>query len=143
MVKLALYKKAGTWINRVIRWRTQSAYSHCELVIGGRCYSSSGRDDGVRGKLININDGGWDVIELPWVDAQDVLAFYEQTQYDDYDYLGAILGRAGDVKLEDREAWFCSEWCAAAIGFSEAWRFTPATLAAALAPWLNVRGCIQ
>lgn len=142
MVKLALYKKPGTWLNKVIRWRTQSPYSHCELVVGGLCYSSSGRDHGVRAKAIDLAAGGWDVIEIPWASEADVLAFYAETEDSDYDYLGAILGRATDLAVQDRFSWFCSEWCAAAIGFADPWRFTPADLAAALAPWVDREGCV-
>jgi hypothetical protein len=131
MVKLALYKKRGNWINWLIRWRTHSPYSHCELVVDGWCYSSSGRDGGVRAKQIDLSEG-WDVVDVPWawVNKQDVLDFFAVTSGCRYDYLGVIVGAVFGTKTNKRNRWFCSEWCAEALGMAEPWRWTPASLGA-------------
>lgn len=134
MVTLALYKKRGRWTNRLISWRTSSPYSHCEIVVDGWCISSSGRDHGVRLKRIDLSDG-WDLINVPWADAAAVWRLADETLGKGYDYLGVIIGAALGIKVSSRDRWFCSEWCAAALGFAEPWRFTPADLYAACAPW--------
>lgn len=135
MVALALYNKPGRWTNRAIRLRTGSVYSHCELVVDGMCFSSSGRDRGVRSKVIDLADGGWDLIEIPWASKEVVLSLFSRTQGCSYDYVGCILGAGLGVHLQDERRWMCSEWCAAGLGLSEPWRFTPADLGAAMSPW--------
>lgn len=59
-MQLALYKAPGAWYDKLVR----VAYSHCELVIDGVCYSSSPRDNGVRSKAIDLHSGSWDLIEV-------------------------------------------------------------------------------
>ena len=80
-MQLALYKgPAPTIWSKVVNWAIcgfdtvrQSVrgralvlvrHSHCELVIGGKCYSASDRDGGVRGKAIDLDSGHWDVFEI-------------------------------------------------------------------------------
>lgn len=139
MVMIAFYKKPGHLTNAIIRWRTQSQYSHCELVMNGLCYSAAGWDGGVRRKAVNLADGGWDLVDVPWADERAAMEFFGRTLGHGYDYVGAIVGGGLHVGIEDRSRWFCSEWCAAALGMDEPWRFTPADLAAALAPWARER----
>ena len=53
-VALALYKGKGELANSLIRWKSKSIYSHCELVVDGWMYSSTVRDGGVRCKLASL-----------------------------------------------------------------------------------------
>ena len=75
-VQLALRKGDKRLSARLIQWWTNSAYSHCELVVEGWCYSSSVMDKGVRRKRIELRPDKWDVIELPWTSADDVRRFF-------------------------------------------------------------------
>jgi hypothetical protein len=133
VVRLALYRKPGKWGNALIRWRTSSPYSHCELVVQGVCLTAANWANGVRAEVLDLSEG-WDIIELPWADESAVINFFHSTAGKRYDYLG-LLGRIFDIPLQGKDKWFCSEWCAAALGMAEPWRFTPADLAAACAPW--------
>lgn len=136
-MQLALYKGHGDLFDTLIRLRTGSIYSHCELVINGCCYSSSPRDGGVRAKQIDLDSGNWDLIEIDDRRAGLVLSFFELTQGAKYDWTGAVIGRGLGVRIESRSRWFCSEWCAAALGLEKAWRFTPARLFAAILPQIS------
>ena len=131
MIHLALYKGRGDWLNGAIRWRTSSPYSHCELVAFGNGYSSSGRDRGVRVKRIEFDADRWDIFESE-ASYDRLVEVFRATAGMPYDYWGAIVGRGIDAKVEDRQKWFCSEWCAHALGFAEPWRYTPALLASVL-----------
>jgi hypothetical protein len=128
MVKLALYKGKGKIGNAITRWWTGAQYSHCELVIGGVCYSASLMDGGVRAKLIDLTSGNWDVIELPWADAGRVLDFYSRTCGLAYDWLGLFRGQLFNRGRQDGSKYFCSEWNAAALGLPTAEIYSPAAL---------------
>lgn len=126
-MKLALYKGKGRIGNALIRWWTRSIYSHCELVIGDLAYSSSMMDGGVRGKIIEFDPEHWDFIELPWADTIGVMLLYSQTRDQPYGWLDLlwrqVLNRPGDSR-----GWFCSEWCAAALGIPNPQIYSPASL---------------
>jgi hypothetical protein len=128
MVKLAFYiKPEASMIDRLIRWRTRGEASHCEIVIDGFMYSSSPRDGGVRSKPFTPSPS-WRLIELFDVDTVQVKLFYARTCGLKYDGLGVLIGQLLAVNENWQDRWFCSEWCAAAIGYEEAWRFSPALL---------------
>lgn len=138
-MQIAFYKGTRPGIpglfNRAVRWWTRGPYSHCELVLwrlaDGRavCGSSANLDGGVRRKIIDLDPERWDVIDLPWLKQGPVLDWFMQHDGEAYDTLGlfGFVWRRGDG---DRDRWYCSEACAAAMGFDESWRFDPNTLAA-------------
>lgn len=146
-VYLALYKgrKDGrglkVWAARfadwVIRTITRSPYSHCEIAYlpsSGAplyvCYSASARDGGVRVKAMPLPADKWDLIELPAPVNQSAAQLYEKTGGLRYDWPGAL-----GVVLKtphSKRRWFCSEWCATAIGLADAHNYTPAALARAV-----------
>lgn len=150
-VYLALYKgkKSGkgvrVWAARLCDWTirklTRGQYSHCEIAIRlnlndktqtaqYRCYSASLRDGGVRQKTMPLPADKWDLIHLD--NNAALCQFIEQIHYvhtkgQGYDYLG-VLG----VILPFRQRankWFCSEWCAAALGLDEPEMYSPNDLA--------------
>ena len=152
-VYLALYKgrRDGAWYQPkvaaarlsdwIIRTLTRSPYSHCELAVlipppdGDPddhavfdCYSSSIRDGGVRLKTMPLPADKWDLIPVNQQDAYiDVLNYFAQTRGKPYDFIGAcgvVLGIKGSLKK-----WFCSEWCAAALGVQYPDRYSPQALA--------------
>lgn len=150
-IYLAFYKHKRSWrkepwkalADAVTRCFTKGDYSHCELVIkrreftsGGHyehdvvydCYSSSVQDGGVRCKQINVRDGKWDLVLLPNVAESQIKAYFNQTKGQAYDWWGA-LGVVLGIK-EKRSKYFCSEWCFNALMNSEdGWRFSPNQLA--------------
>ena len=129
MVKLAMYKAPGTLLNRLIRLRTNSPYSHCELLLSdGLCYSSSHRDGGVRRKYIEMVPEHWDLIDMPWADELQIKDYWERTKGSGYDWLGVFVGQLFYVNVGTPGLYFCSEWCAAAVGLPGPWRYNPGTL---------------
>lgn len=136
MVALALYKGRGQIGNAGIRWWTSSEYSHCELVVDGWCYSSSMMDKGVRRKLINLKPDNWDLIELPWADSERVRDYFAQTDDDAYGWLGLIRSQLFNRGRAQRDAQFCSEWCANAMGLPNAPSYSPASMGR-LAEYIN------
>lgn len=146
MIYLALYHghRGGTgwrmWAARftdgLTRILTRGRYSHCEIAIrlAGQdsepqyeCYSASLRDKGVRRKTMPLPSAKWDLIALPDSAGGRLETLWEQTQGQGYDLPGAF-GVVFGLR-ENRKRWFCSEWCAAALGLAESWRFSPNDLA--------------
>ncbi|NLC21106.1 MAG: hypothetical protein GX771_04250 [Halomonadaceae bacterium] len=126
-VKLAMYKGKGTFANQFIRWWTGSIYSHCELVVGEMCYSSSLMDGGVRWKVINLNSGNWDLIELPWASGSEVVRYFVATDHQKYGLASLVVNQLFNRNVLG-EAPFCSEWCADALGLPNPATYSPATL---------------
>ncbi|MDP8173691.1 enoyl-CoA hydratase [Pasteurella skyensis] len=142
-IYIALYKGKGNWVDKIVRLFTRGRYSHCELVVkkteftGGshyendtvyECYSSSPRDNGVRRKNINIDNKNWDLVKLDNVTEQQIISYYQQTKGAKYDLWGAI-GVCLGIQ-DEREKYFCSEWCFNVIfGSDQGWRFSPNQLA--------------
>lgn len=147
-IYLALYKGTTTkrgfsaWLSRLedklIRRLTRGKYSHCEIAVEldivyiqkqYECYSSSPRDGGVRKKLMKLPSTKWDLIEIDQsiLNQQQLQQFYEITKGLKYDMLGAF----GLIFANNQHGnkYFCSEWCAKALGLDEAWRFSPNDLA--------------
>ena len=143
-VYLALYKghRDGAWYQPnvaaarlgdwLIRTFTRSPYSHCEIA-GNKgngqyaCYSASLRDGGVRCKTMPLPADKWDLIPIRQNVYADVLNYFGRTQGEPYDFIGAcgvVLGIKGSLKK-----WFCSEWCAAALGLQYPDRYSPQGLA--------------
>jgi hypothetical protein len=114
-------------LDRLIRWRTQSEVSHVELVVNGYKYSSY-PGIGVRRDIFVNNPGDWLIYDLPDVKEETVIDFFEKTKGKKYDWLGVLIGQAFYVKVDDPKKFFCSEWCAAVLGFPQACRFSPALL---------------
>jgi len=123
--------RLGDWLTRRV---TRGPYSHCEIAVAigdglYRCYSSSFRDGGVRIKTMPLPGNKWDLISLDIACAQ-VMTFHDRHIGKPYDWRG-VLGFVF-YNRDSRNKWFCSEYCAAALGFSEAWRISPSLLHALL-----------
>lgn len=135
MVRLALYKAPGAVTDRLVRIWTRSLYSHCELVLpDGRFVSSSPRNGGVRAKLIEPDPAAWDFIDLPFVDPAAVEALLMIEQGTGYDWLGILGSQALPLGISSATRWFCSEFCAQAMGIEQPQRYSPGALAD-LARW--------
>lgn len=129
LIYLALYKGRGTLFNRLVRLWTRSKYSHCELVLAdGRWLSASAMDGGVRAKHIELNLEHWDLIPLPWADYRQIARVFRASAGQGYDFFGLFGSQLLPVGLHSRHRWFCSEFCAAALGFPMPQRYSPAQL---------------
>lgn len=123
-VQLAMYKGAGSLFSAGVRFWTDSEYSHCELVVRGKCYSSSFRDGGVRGKVIDLDPEKWDIYDLPWADADAVLAWFALHDGEPYGVSDLVLCQVLGMRRDGRGA-FCSDADAAALGLPNSTRLSP------------------
>lgn len=128
-IRLLMYKGDGRIGNKLIRWWTGSQYSHCEIQIGQICYSSSIMDGGVRCKSINIDSEHWDAIDLPNHLSDAVLDLFKKTEGSGYSYLDLILDQVFNRSKNSSSRFFCSEWCAWALGLPNPTSYSPRTLA--------------
>ena len=125
---LALYKGKGNWVNSIIRWRSQSIYSHCELVVDGWMYSSTVRDGGVRCKIGYLPEEDWDIIPIHFTNGESILLHYSETKDNPYGWRDLAQSQIFGRSTADDKGDFCSEWCAAAIGLPNAATYTPERL---------------
>jgi hypothetical protein len=122
MMKIALYKGPPSIKKDFVHWishwaicaRSFSKYSHVELVIDGQCYSSSSRDGGVRSKIIDLNSGKWDVVDVEG-DEQFALAYMIERLGNSYDWWGIVRFIIPFVPQKNGQE-FCSEIVAGALG---------------------------
>lgn len=148
-VYLALYKgrkqikSPKDLIYRFIDWgirkATRGEYSHCEIAVrlpDGKfdCYTSSHRDGGVRCKRMELPSDKWDLIELPKPNLTygSAMKLWRETKGKKYDLSGVLAVKSVFRRLKFRQSpnkWFCSEWCAAVIGFGEPSKYSPSDLA--------------
>ena len=125
------FSRSADWVIRVV---TGSLYSHCEIAVQHPrdnlfdCYSASARDGGVRVKTMPLPADKWDLIPLPDAVAASVSRLFRRTNGAGYDWPG-VFGVVFSTP-DSKRRWFCSEWCAAAIGRPFPQRYTPAKLAA-------------
>jgi hypothetical protein len=140
-MKVAFYKGTRPGlsgiVNRAIRWWTNSAYSHCELVVGPveggfLCASSSFEDGGVRFIVTDLDPARWEIVEVMLDDeaGHRAVDWFNDHVGEPYDLAAAFgfVWRRGH-----REGhWDCSEAIGAALGIPESWRLDPATLHAVL-----------
>jgi len=135
-VTLAFYKGRGKSVfqrfqDGIIRRVTRGIYSHVELISGdaalGRvavCLSASGRDGGVREKRIFLNPESWDLVAMH-MDAGAPCEFIRGNLGARYDYAGLMLSQVLAFARHNPDKWFCSEICAAALGFPNPQRVSP------------------
>lgn len=129
LIYLALYKGQGTLFNRLIRLWTRSKYSHCEIVMrGGQWLSASAMDGGVRLKMIELDLAHWDLIPVPWADPTHIWDLFFTHEGKGYDWLGLLGSQFLPLAIDNPRRMFCSEFCAAALGFTPAQRYSPALL---------------
>ena len=137
-VHVALYKGPGRWADWVVRRWQRSPYSHCEVITAVarneyagdsfECWSSSNRDGGVRRKVMHLNPDHWDLFSVRSASVDKAREWFEQHEGNAYDWFG-LLGFVWRPWRGNGWRWWCSEACAAAMGFSDPHRFDVATLA--------------
>ena len=132
--QLALYKHTRPGLqgiySRLVRLIDRGPYSHCELVFSsGLSASSSFTDGGVRFKRIAFDPDHWDFTPLPEQLEGKALDWFVAHKGDKYDLMGNLRFVAPYAVADSRRKWFCSEAAAAALGFSNPWRYGPNGLA--------------
>ena len=134
-------------VNIGIRKVTQGIYSHSEIVIGddpfnqpAYCASATGVEGGVRGKMMQLAKADWDLIEIDWISEQTVEDWMTLHDADKYDYIGDVRFLLPLVACQGQGTWFCSEMCAAILGFEEPWRMDPNMLPVAVKNIIRVKG---
>lgn len=139
MISLAFYKGLATdpW-HRLqdagIRFATRGRYSHVEFIAGAadfgqpiECLSSSGRDGGVRSKVMVLKPAHWDLVQLP-IDADGPANFTRSRICARYDYTGLLLSHVLEFGRHDEDRSFCSEIIPAALGLPNPQRLSPQLL---------------
>ena len=116
---VAFYKGEGGWHNRIVRWTTQSKYSHAELIMpDNTCISITPFGQaGIRRKEFKEAEEDYDIICVPVSDEQleTIEKFYEDTKGDGYDWPGMILSKFTPFFIKRVGRWYCSEWIAYAL----------------------------
>ena len=123
-IQVAFYKGKGNFINSIVRWWTNSVYSHAELVlpdgetwIGISPFLKS--KVASRQKLL-VDYTEWDflTIEITEEQYEVILDFFEETKECKYDWIGMILSQFLPFNIKRKNKWYCSEWIAYALRIS-------------------------
>ena len=127
-IEIAFYKGKGNWKNKLIRWWTDSPYSHAELIL----------PDGVTWVSIspfltatvssrsieevkNLDDWDFLAFDLSWrqpvreYQIKQLYNFIQETEGAKYDWLGMTLSQIFPYLIKHRDRWYCSEWIAHAL----------------------------
>ena len=120
-IKVAFYKGKGNFLNRIVRWWTQSEYSHAELVLPERAIwigiSPFLKSKVASRQKLMVDYSEWDFIGLNVTQEQleTIMDFFEDTKDCGYDWIGMLLSQFLPCKIKHRERWYCSEWIAYAL----------------------------
>ena len=137
MIALVFYKGKGNWIDWCIRFATRSKFSHVELMeftpkfdLYDReydCFSASARDGGVREKKITLSPDKWRFVPIRWGDKFEHLDQAREIGKK-YDFKGILFSQFFSFGRHNKKRWFCSEICAAYLGFSHPQTYSPQRL---------------
>jgi hypothetical protein len=117
MVYMAFYRASkGNIIDWLIALTTWSRYSHIETVLpqegttmkNAYCFSASPRDGGTRFANIDLTNGKWEVVPVPWLSADRAMAFCKKEAKCKYDWLGVFAFVVPFLRASATK-WFCSE----------------------------------
>lgn len=133
-MKAAFYKSthhslAGVY-NILVRWWTQSPYSHCELIFSdGVSASASFLDGGVRFKQIEYDTANWDFVDLGDDPVQEQAArdWFKAHEGEKYSIRGNLRFLLGFIKVSLKKK-FCSQSVAEALGIPDGDRYYPGVL---------------
>lgn len=121
-MKVLLHKADNSLFGRVIRLRTQSQYTHAELLFanGDRFAIYSDRKATFYRVLPTLplwDVAVWDCYEIPAGDSDElaVRAFCAEQVGTSYDWLGIILSQLFPWNRQHATKWFCSEVVVAAL----------------------------
>ena len=123
-IQIAFYKGDGNILNKIVRWWTNSVYSHAELVIPetstwmGITPLLKSKINAIKKEECNMAD--WDFIDIEISQSQynNIMEFYEDTHGHGYDWIGMLLSQFLPCKIKHKNRWYCSEWIAYALRIS-------------------------
>lgn len=146
-MQLAFYKGTDHLFNKLVVWKMEGPYSHCEAVFGINpltglyiCASASFTDGGVRFKELALEPENWDIIEVPVISAARVAQWFVQNEFY-LDAHGRLQRSPYDVRGlvnfivpvgHNPRGWFCDEALGAACDVPQPQRFDPNSLACLL-----------
>ena len=127
IARIAFYKGDGDIIDKLIRWYTNSKYSHCELVLGDIWISSSQRTGKLVERKLNVVDGHWDYIDIN-ISNHRLDLLKEIYLGRSYDYIGILFSQILPMNIEAPNRLFCSEWCAMVLDLDNPNKYSPGDL---------------
>jgi hypothetical protein len=120
-IQVAFYKGEGNFFNKVVRWWTESIYSHAEIILPDG-YTWIGISPFLKSKVderkkIMFDHGEWDFIDMDITENQYkiIMEFFEDTKGQGYDWLGMLLSQFLPCKIKHKKRWYCSEWISYAL----------------------------
>lgn len=114
--------------NILVKWWTQSPYSHCELIFNdGISASASFLDGGVRFKQIDYDPTKWDMVNIPDELQEAAHAYFKLHEGEEYSIRGNLRFLFGFIKVS-RKKKFCSWALGESLGVPEADRYYPGIL---------------
>ena len=120
-IKVAFYKGKVDFVNTIVRWWTNSVYSHAELVlpddvtwIGISPFVKSKIDKKIK---LQIEPADWDFVTIEVTEQQYeiIMQFFSDTKGAGYDWVGMLLSQFLPCKIKHRRRWYCSEWITYAL----------------------------
>ena len=127
-IRVAFYKGAGDWKNKIIRWWTKSPYSHAELILPDGVtwvsispFLTATVSSRSISEVENLNDWDFLTFDLSWREpvkdyqVRQLYSFIEETRGAKYDWVGMILSQIFPYLIKHRDRWYCSEWIAHAL----------------------------
>ena len=137
---VAFYRGTGDWADRIVRFATRSAYSHCELIrcetrpklgMTVECLSASRRDGGVRLKRIELVPAKWCILEVSWAPEGTWDRAAEKLGAP-YEFWSLVTTHLFNFRRGDRHKWFCSELIAYALRLDMPHAYSPGDLLRAI-----------
>lgn len=120
-IQVAFYKGKGNLINTIVRWWTNSIYSHAEMVLDDDI-TWIGISPFVKSKIkkrieTDIDYAEWDFYTINVTEEQYkvILEFFEETKGESYDWVGMLCSQFLPFRIKTKNRWYCSEWIAYAL----------------------------
>lgn len=123
-IKIAFYKGKGNFINTIVRWWTNSIYSHAELILpddvtwlGISPFLKSKVDSRIK---LDQNPSEWDFVSINVNEEQyeTIMDFYNETKGQGYDWIGMLASQFLPCRIKHKSRWYCSEWISYALRIS-------------------------
>ena len=110
------FHKPKSFVGLLISAWTLGEYSHCEFIHNDTVYLAN--PGGVIKQAYKYKKN-FDIFELDSnIEAQDILEFFEEAKGKGYDYLGILGQFFYSNKVQDKDRYFCSEFCLNAIDYA-------------------------
>ena len=117
-MKIAFYKGKGRVLDFLIKLKTNSKYSHTEIVFSDNLsFSSSHWDKCSRFKKIEYNKNDWDFLELEISKEKEqrIRSFCEKEKGKECKCFKVVIMHVLGLYKKSKNEWFCSQICSAAL----------------------------